>query len=163
MILTDIVQTCVACPSQWDARTTDGRKAYVRYRHWGLTVEITEHDGSKWTAVDRDMQGTWTADGHCNWLEVQAVIADVSDQRPNEDDPERERGLSSTKWSARRADGSSAPGRKHATCETFVLDFGHDRFALPAMEAYVAACRESYPQLAQDLDRKLAEMRRRFT
>ena len=30
--------TCTSCPSQWDAKTTDGTYVYIRYR-WGcLTV-----------------------------------------------------------------------------------------------------------------------------
>lgn len=35
-----LVQTCHACPSQWDATTPDGKRVYIRYR-WGfLTVDI---------------------------------------------------------------------------------------------------------------------------
>jgi len=35
-------QTCYACPSQWDAVTSDDRRVYIRFR-WGLlTVEIGE-------------------------------------------------------------------------------------------------------------------------
>jgi hypothetical protein len=30
-----LVQTCEACPSQWEGRTADGRFVYIRYR-WGL-------------------------------------------------------------------------------------------------------------------------------
>lgn len=33
----------------------------------------------------------------------------------------------------------------------FVLDTDHDQFAIPALEAYVAACEKEFPQLASDL------------
>ena len=33
VILTRIVETCSACPSQWDAWDLDGNYWYLRYRH----------------------------------------------------------------------------------------------------------------------------------
>ena len=50
-----------------------------------------------------------------------------------------------------RADGESAPGRKHDGCSYFVLDLNHDKFAKPALIAYAEACNEEYPELASDL------------
>lgn len=35
MKLKSIIQTCSACPSQWEIKLTDGRMIYVRYR-WGV-------------------------------------------------------------------------------------------------------------------------------
>ncbi len=40
MILYKLKQTCVACPSQWEAYTTDGRLVYIRYRWGWLTVQV---------------------------------------------------------------------------------------------------------------------------
>ncbi|MFG3382194.1 hypothetical protein [Streptomyces sp. NPDC047999] len=37
--LTRVVQTCSACPSQWDAWTADGQYLYLRYRHGEGSVE----------------------------------------------------------------------------------------------------------------------------
>ncbi|MFD4660334.1 hypothetical protein ACFWP2_32480 [Kitasatospora sp. NPDC058444] len=37
--LTRVVQTCSACPSQWDAWTADGQYLYLRYRHGEGCVE----------------------------------------------------------------------------------------------------------------------------
>ena len=34
MTIKDIVQTCYACPSQWEAKTEDNKAVYIRYR-WG--------------------------------------------------------------------------------------------------------------------------------
>jgi hypothetical protein len=39
IILARVVQTCAACPSQWDAWDVDGDYWYLRYRHGRGTVE----------------------------------------------------------------------------------------------------------------------------
>ena len=33
-LISELTQTCEACPSQWEGRTFDGRHVYIRYR-WG--------------------------------------------------------------------------------------------------------------------------------
>ena len=55
------------------------------------------------------------------------------------------------KFTVARTDGKSAPGKKHEGCRYFVLDLDHDPFALPAIEAYSLACKDTYPTLAEDL------------
>ena len=40
IVVTEIVQTCGACPSQWEGKTADGRHVYVRYRYGFLQVGI---------------------------------------------------------------------------------------------------------------------------
>ena len=43
LVLGRVVQTCWACPSQWDAWTIDGQYLYLRYR-WGVgTVDDENH------------------------------------------------------------------------------------------------------------------------
>ncbi|WP_432130622.1 hypothetical protein [Streptomyces tendae] len=42
MIIARVVQTCFACPSQWDAWTIDGDYLYLRYR-WGVGTIDDEH------------------------------------------------------------------------------------------------------------------------
>jgi biotin synthase-related radical SAM superfamily protein len=37
-----IIQTCGACPSQWDAKTTDGDKVYIRVRHGYFRLEVND-------------------------------------------------------------------------------------------------------------------------
>jgi hypothetical protein len=59
------------------------------------------------------------------------------------------------KFRVERTDGTSAPGEKHDGCQYFVLDVTHDPFAIPALKAYIAACRPAYPALATDLDHLL--------
>lgn len=41
--LAKVVQTCSACPSQWDAWTVDGQYLYLRYR-WGVGT-VDGYDG----------------------------------------------------------------------------------------------------------------------
>jgi hypothetical protein len=62
-------------------------------------------------------------------------------------DPDRDRGLYG-KYRVERVGGT--PG-KHERCWYYVLDIEHDPFAIPALRAYVEACREEYPRLAEDL------------
>lgn len=60
------------------------------------------------------------------------------------------------KFTVTRNDGRDAPGEKHHNCTYFVLDLRHDPFAIPAIQAYIFACREERPDLAVDLMRMLA-------
>ena len=60
------------------------------------------------------------------------------------------------KYDVQRTDGSSKPGSKHEHCAYFVLDLDHDEFAIPALEAYAAACKTKFPVLASDLEDILA-------
>lgn len=56
------------------------------------------------------------------------------------------------KYSVRRLNDDAG---KHHECEFFVLDWLHDKFAVPAMRAYADACEVEFPVLADEL-RKLA-------
>lgn len=40
LTIKNIVQTCYACPSQWEAETLDGKAVYIRYRHGVLSVRL---------------------------------------------------------------------------------------------------------------------------
>jgi len=55
------------------------------------------------------------------------------------------------KFVVERTNGSSGPGGKHEHCDYFVLDWMHDKFAIPAALAYAKACEAEYPELARDL------------
>lgn len=65
------------------------------------------------------------------------------------------RGLYS-KYYVQRTDGSSLPGGRHENCFFFVLDPTHDPFAMPALRAYIEACKATHPKLALDLTLELA-------
>ena len=36
-----LIQTCAACPSQWEGHLDDGRMVYIRYRHGTLRANIS--------------------------------------------------------------------------------------------------------------------------
>lgn len=38
--VTSLAQTCFACPSQWEGRSIDGRRIYIRFRNGWLTVDV---------------------------------------------------------------------------------------------------------------------------
>ena len=76
-------------------------------------------------------------------------------------DPARISGLEREKFIVRRRDGSSRQGNRHHACSYFVLDLMHDKFALPALRAYVRSCRREYPFLAADLDKKIFQLENR--
>ncbi len=40
IIVTRIVNTCLAAPSQWEGVTSDNRRIYVHYRHGSLRIGI---------------------------------------------------------------------------------------------------------------------------
>lgn len=65
-------------------------------------------------------------------------------------DQDQERGLY-RKYDITRTDGSSGPGGKHHNCTYFVLDLTHDPYAIPALQAYAEACKESHPALSRQL------------
>jgi hypothetical protein len=40
MLVTELMRTTIACPTQWEGRLEDGRSLYVRYRHRTLRVGV---------------------------------------------------------------------------------------------------------------------------
>lgn len=47
---------------------------------------------------------------------------------------------------------SRVDGRKKAGSAYFILDYGRDFHAIPALQAYADSVRDLYPKLAADLD-----------
>ncbi len=41
MEISDLIQTCGACPSQWECKTSNNRLMYVRYRWGSLSVSLS--------------------------------------------------------------------------------------------------------------------------
>jgi hypothetical protein len=70
-----------------------------------------------------------------------------AESRRSPDSPDPERGLYG-KYRVERIGGT--PG-KHDGCWYYVLDWEHDKYARPALEAYARACQAEYPDLAADL------------
>lgn len=51
MKIASLVQTCGACPSQWEGRTDDNRSIYVRYRWGHLSITVGSKGGDITDAV----------------------------------------------------------------------------------------------------------------
>jgi len=50
-----------------------------------------------------------------------------------------------------RIDGRDMPGGDRADSKYFVLDYIHDPYAIPALEAYAFACYKEFPNLSEEL------------
>ena len=53
-----IEQTCFACPSQWEGKTTEGERLYCRYRYGILSVSVGE-GVDRQVLMSRDMGDPW--------------------------------------------------------------------------------------------------------
>lgn len=50
--ITEIEQTCSACPSQWEGKTSSGEYVYIRYR-WGEgRIEVNYETVFEWSGPD---------------------------------------------------------------------------------------------------------------
>lgn len=68
-----LIQTCGACPSQWDGITNDGRGVYVRYR-WGfLSVRVAKTVDGDAVAGDQ-LYGEQLGDGFDGVLSEEGLI-----------------------------------------------------------------------------------------
>jgi hypothetical protein len=52
MNISDIQQTCLACPSQWEGHLADGCPIYIRYRWGELSVRVGPTGGTIDDALD---------------------------------------------------------------------------------------------------------------
>jgi hypothetical protein len=71
-VITEIIQTCGACPAQWEGKTADGRYVYIRYRHgvgrigFGATLDdAVDDDTFNWEGKE---------DGWCSLYDVQTEL-----------------------------------------------------------------------------------------
>lgn len=63
LTLVTLKQTCRACPSQWEGRTTDGMDFFARYRHGGWRVDIDD------VTVVSGVEGS-SLDGSCSFEDL---------------------------------------------------------------------------------------------
>lgn len=68
----DVVDLATICPTQFEAKTEDGREVYIRYRWGNLTVEINEcRIFDRRVGDDLDGEIAWSAIcEHVNIIEV---------------------------------------------------------------------------------------------
>jgi hypothetical protein len=71
LTLARVVETCRACPAQWDARTVDGQYLYLRYRHGVGSVEkFPSPDPATWVEGDDTMLTEWQDPGGGGWISL---------------------------------------------------------------------------------------------
>ncbi len=63
------------------------------------------------------------------------------------------------KFRVSRTDGSSGSGKKHEFCSYFVLDYKHDPYVIPALKAYSKACKKEYPELSDDINNVIKNLK----
>ena len=75
--ISSIVQTCVACPSQWEGLLDDGRCFYIRYRWGHLSVRVSETktlDMSLGVVGKEVFSSTLSDDPLEGWIDLQTVM-----------------------------------------------------------------------------------------
>ncbi len=53
-----LIQTCEACPAQWEGRFKDGREFYIRYRWGWLRVDVPFGHTVYEVKIGNDWNGT---------------------------------------------------------------------------------------------------------
>jgi len=87
MKIKNLVQTCEACPSQWEAETLDGRGVYIRFR-WGfLSISVSDNPGEH--GLDgKEIYGEQLSDnldGVISWSKVSRIIEKLPNKRMQAD------------------------------------------------------------------------------
>ena len=86
--LTELTQTCLACPSQWDAKTEDGKNIYIRYRWSILSIyeepgaPLGKQDRAAWHPIFKKIVGSGL-DGVMDTTELLKHISWVAELAPN--------------------------------------------------------------------------------
>ena len=82
MKVKNLIQTCDACPSQWEFTTDENRPVYVRYRRGYLSVYVGGPDKGIDSALDGvEVVGERIGDaydGVLDWSEVESRIKDIN-------------------------------------------------------------------------------------
>ncbi len=71
-------------------------------------------------------------------------------------------GLVYEKYNVSRVDGRDAPGEGKANAQYFVLDYVNDWYARIALGCYADSCSIEFPELAADIEQKLADSKGKY-
>jgi hypothetical protein len=63
------------------------------------------------------------------------------------------------KYYVDRIDGRDLPGGDRVDSKYFVLDYIHDPYSIPALEAYALACHKDFPNLSAELSALIARLK----
>ena len=82
MKVKDVIQTCEACPSQWDAKTEDDRNVYIRYRWGWLQIHISNKPygdvfGLDCQVYQQQLGGEY--DGIISWTKVHKILEQINE------------------------------------------------------------------------------------
>ena len=74
-VITELTNTCTACPSQWEGKTADGQHVYIRFRggHGRIGIGTTLDDAIRSDGIFEWFSGGMF-DGYCTLLEVDDEI-----------------------------------------------------------------------------------------
>jgi hypothetical protein len=72
VIIVEAVQTCEACPSQWDAWDADGYYWYLRYRHGrGAAERQPGPDPDTWASKDPELTFRGDEGAPGGWIDLE--------------------------------------------------------------------------------------------
>lgn len=66
------------------------------------------------------------------------------------------------KYNVSRVDGRDLPGGDKASARYFVLDYMNDWYARIALGCYADSCSIEFPELAADIEQKLADSKGKY-
>ncbi len=74
--LARVVQTCGACPSQWDAWTSKGQYLYLRYRRGeGIVEQHPSQDTDTWDGEESRLWTIWDDGTNGGWIDLADFLA----------------------------------------------------------------------------------------
>lgn len=116
-------------------------------------ADLWQENGRRNFRLDMEWAGNRIAKQIRDLKDAPASAAPQEPAFPERDPskPAEQQGLF-RKFEVRRVDGSDQPGGKHYGCRYYVLDLDHDKHAPAAMRAYAAACKDTHPDLAADIE-----------
>ena len=76
LVLSGLVMTCDACPSQWEAQDQHGHKIYARYRWGHLTVTRSDAPSNelKDALVGTQIYEGYHGDGLDGWMTTEVML-----------------------------------------------------------------------------------------
>lgn len=86
MQIVRIVQTCWACPSQWEGFMADGQVFYIRFRHGNISVYVDPMDPLKDDApiIDERYVSPYGCEGCMGYAELRRFLSSRGIETPEQ-------------------------------------------------------------------------------